>query len=52
MNIAAIITLLDVIHDYLLCPIFGDKDKDLEEIKKRLDNIQQQIEEMKNGKST
>ena len=49
MNITAIITLLDVIHDYLLCPVFGDKNKDLEEIKKRLDEIQKQIEDMKNG---
>lgn len=46
-----ILKLLDIVHDYLLCPIFGDKkDVDYSAIIKKLDNIQQQIEDLKNGK--
>ena len=47
-----ILKLLDIVHDYLLCPLFGDKENDVDysEIIKKLDNIQQQIESLKNGK--
>lgn len=50
MNITAIIKLLDLIHDYLLCPFFGEE-KDTEEIKKKLDEIQETLKEIKNGKN-
>lgn len=52
MQITAILKLLDIIHDYLLCPIFGDDQKnvDYSQILNKLDIIQKQIEDLKNGK--
>lgn len=50
MEITAIIKLLDLIHDHLLCPFFGEE-KDTEEIEKKLDEIQETLKEIKNGKN-
>ena len=57
MNITSIllaIKALDAIHDYLLCPLFGDnknQSEDLEKIEAKLTEIETLILELKGGKT-
>ena len=56
MNITAILVilkLLDAIHDYLLCPVFGDEkvsQKDLDKIQAKLNEIETLLLEIREGK--
>ena len=49
MNVGIILTILDLVHDFLLCPLFGNKDKDLQELEKKINEIQNEIEKIKGG---
>jgi len=52
MQFIMIYKLLDLIHDYILCPIFGDKkhEEDYDKILDKLSEIESIIINMREGK--
>lgn len=54
MNIVFILKILDIVHDYLLCPVFRDDKNNVEELNKKITELQEELNKIKgveNGNS-
>lgn len=47
MNIVFILKILDIVHDYILCPIFRDDKNNVQELNKKITELQEELNKVK-----